>query len=175
MVLNSSYEPIKIVNWQKALLLWFTNKVEVVEYHSSIFVNSAYSSFQVPSVLRLKKYIHSKFTHSVKFSRENVYLRDLYTCQYCHSKLPFRQLTLDHVVPISQGGGNHWLNVVAACSPCNNKKGGRTPDQANMPLIRRPFIPERLPARSIVSSEDWLPEYWAPYFPSHNKTSHTGS
>jgi 5-methylcytosine-specific restriction endonuclease McrA len=165
LLLNSSYEPMRVVSWQKALILWFQGKVEVLEYHSS-FARSARDSFQLPSVLRLKSYIRPRTNGAVRFCRENVYIRDNFTCQYCGTKLPSRQLTLDHVVPASKQGEKSWTNVVSACRGCNQKKAARTPAQANMPLLREPKMPTWLPALEFEIQPETVPTTWQQYLRS---------
>ena len=98
LVLNASYEPLRIISWQKALMMWFQDKVEILEYHTA-FARSVSTSFKLPSVLRLKTYIRPKRIDGVRFCRENVYIRDNYTCQYCAVKFPYKDLTIDHVLP----------------------------------------------------------------------------
>jgi 5-methylcytosine-specific restriction endonuclease McrA len=162
LVLNSSYQPVKMVSWQKALILWFQGKVEVLEYHSES-AKSARASFQLPSVMRLKKYVSPRRATRLKFSRENVYLRDDYTCQYCARPFPAKELTLDHVVPASKMGRKDWTNVVTACRSCNHKKGNRTPLGAGMPLLNEPRIPNWLPSLRTEFRSDGLPASWQPY------------
>lgn len=162
LLLNSSYEPMRIISWQKAIILFFQGKVEVVEYHG-IFVRSVRSSFQVPSILRLKTYIRPRSYGAVRFCRENVYIRDNYTCQYCGDKLPGKLLTLDHVVPASQKGPKTWSNVVAACKQCNQRKGNRTPQAANMPLLSEPKIPHWLPSTEFQITAGSVPQTWIEY------------
>lgn len=164
MVLNSSYEPVKIVNWQKAILLWFTNKVEVLEFHK-IEVHSAQDIFKLPSVLRLRRYVHKQHHDGIRFCRENIYLRDEYACQYCGERLPYKKLTIDHVLPVSRKGENTWKNVVTACSPCNNKKANKTPQEAKMPLSCKPVKPKHLPNRVLDKHQTILPDTWGPYLP----------
>jgi 5-methylcytosine-specific restriction endonuclease McrA len=162
LLLNSSYEPMRIVSWQKALVLWFQGKVEVLEYHS-VFARSVHVRFQLPSVLRLKSYVKPRGAGAVRFCRENVYIRDNYTCQYCSTKLPGKLLTLDHVVPASQNGLKSWTNVVSACRECNQRKANRTPVKANMPLLTEPRAPSWLPTLQLEISEDHCPPDWAQY------------
>lgn len=162
LILNSSYEPMRVVCWQKALILWFQGKVEILEYHSS-FARSARASFQLPSVLRLKSYVRPRSTGAVRFCRENVYIRDNFTCQYCGTKLPSKQLTLDHVVPASLLGPKSWTNVVSACRGCNQKKANKTPNEANMPLLREPKMPTWLPALELEIRPDHVPSNWRQY------------
>ena len=81
----------------------------------------------------------------VKFSRRNILARDDHQCQYCGKRLPTARLSLDHVTPRSRGGKSTWTNVVAACNPCNTRKGGRMPWEASMKLRRNPAVPKKNP------------------------------
>lgn len=162
LVLNSSYQPVKLVSWQKALILWFQGKVEVLEYHEAS-AKSARSSFQLPSVMRLKRFVSPRARSRLKFSRENIYLRDDYTCQYCGERRSGKDLTLDHVVPASKKGRKDWTNVVAACRACNHRKANRTPIGAGMPLLKEPRVPAWLPATREEFRMEIVPEAWEPY------------
>ncbi|MES3036573.1 MAG: HNH endonuclease [Bdellovibrionota bacterium] len=153
-----------MVSWQKALILWFQGKVEILEFHG-LFVRSARDSFQIPSVLRLKSYVRGKQVQHVRFSRENIYLRDEHTCQYCAQKFPQKLLTMDHVVPVSKNGQNSWTNVVTACRQCNQRKANRTPAQAKMPLLREPKTPSWLPFWETDLKPKSIPESWRNYLP----------
>lgn len=162
LLLNSSYEPMRVVSWQKALILWFQGKVEILEYHSG-FARSVSASFQLPSVLRLKSYVRPRLSGAVRFCRENVYIRDNFTCQYCGTKLHGKLLTLDHVVPASKQGQKSWYNVVSACRLCNQRKAARTPTEANMPLLREPKIPTWLPTLELEIKPGQVPPTWQQY------------
>ncbi len=162
LLLNATYEPLKIISWQRAIILWFQGKVEVLEYHS-VFARSVCSSFQIPSVLRLKNYVRPRNFGVVRFCRENVYIRDNFTCQYCSHQFPVRVLTLDHVIPVSKSGPKSWTNVVAACRECNQRKGNKTPKSAGMPLLREPKAPSWLPAQELDSRSSKLPSNWLQY------------
>lgn len=144
LVLNASYEPLRIISWQKALLMWFQEKVEILEYHSAM-ARSVSNSFKLPSVLKLKTYVRPKRLDGVRFCRENIYIRDNYTCQYCAVKFTYKELTIDHVLPASKGGPKTWTNVVTACRHCNQTKADRTPEKAKMPLLKPPRAPQWLP------------------------------
>lgn len=148
LLLNSSYEPMRIVSWQKALILWFQDKVEILEYHA-VFARSMRTSYQMPSVLRLKSYVKPRASGAIRFCRENVYIRDNYTCQYCGYRLSSKNLTLDHVIPASKNGKKNWTNVVSACRQCNQRKANRTPHTANMPLLNEPKMPSWLPTKDF--------------------------
>lgn len=162
LLLNSSYEPMRIVSWQKALLLWFQGKVDVLEYHP-VFARSIRSSFQLPSVLRLKVYVRPRSLGAVRFCRENVYIRDNFTCQYCGTSSTAKLLTLDHVVPASMKGKKTWTNVVTACRECNQKKADRTPSEANMPLLQEPRAPSWLPVIHVEMRPGQVPQAWLHY------------
>lgn len=162
LVLNSSYEPLRIVSWQKALVLWFQDKVEILEFHTT-FVRSVSATFNLPSVLKLKHYIKPKRIDGVRFCRENVYIRDNFTCQYCITKFAAKELTIDHVLPASQGGPKTWTNVVTACRKCNQTKANRTPEKAKMPLLRPPRAPSWLPVLEHEVPADKAPTVWKEY------------
>jgi 5-methylcytosine-specific restriction endonuclease McrA len=162
LLLNSSYEPMRVVSWQKALILWFQGKVEVLEYHA-VFARSVSSSFKLPSVLKLKAYVRNRAHTHVRFCRENVYIRDNYTCQYCGHRFSTKNLTLDHVLPVSREGKKDWHNVVSACRSCNQKKANKTPVEARMPLLKEPKVPSWLPLTDFEYSSDDIPSVWKQY------------
>ncbi len=106
----------------------------------------------VPRIIRVLTYNRMP-RQSVKFNRRNIYARDRNRCQYCGKKFNTAELSLDHVVPRSQNGGASWTNIVCCCLKCNVKKGGRTPEQANMKLITVPVKPRQSPVVNIKLSE----------------------
>jgi 5-methylcytosine-specific restriction endonuclease McrA len=134
LVLNASYEPLNITNWKRAVILLIKGKAEQLEYHGQFI----YQSFPLPSVIRLRNYVKVPYKE-IPLTRRNVLERDRHTCQYC--KYRGDQLTLDHIIPRSRGGGDTWENLVSACVRCNIKKGNRTPKEAQMPLIKQPRKP----------------------------------
>ncbi|MGK5082833.1 HNH endonuclease [Bdellovibrionota bacterium FG-1] len=163
LVLNASFEPLHVVTWQRALQLLFQGKVEVVE-ESDREIHTVRLTIKVPAVLRLLSYVPlTKKKQIVRFSRINIFLRDNHVCQYCGVNFPKSHLTLDHVIPIVQGGQTNWQNIVTACKPCNQQKGGRTPLQANMKLIRKPKQPQWLPRASLHFGVTKTPERWKIY------------
>lgn len=162
MVLNASYEPLKIVTWQKAIILWFQGKVEILEHHNA-FASSVSQKFQLPSIIRLKSYVRIRNQNVVRFCRENIYKRDRHTCQYCEEIFSPKELTLDHVLPVSKGGQKSWTNIVTACRDCNQKKGNKTPREAEMPLVSRPSEPRWLQKLEVDISPDKAPVSWRVY------------
>lgn len=137
LVLNASYEPLHVTSAKRAITLVQYGVAEVLE-NSDDVVRSPSTVLPIPSVVRLKKYVRRPRIHPVPFNRRNVLRRDTFACQYCGSP---HDLTLDHVMPRSRGGQHTWDNVVTACRECNQRKGNRTPEEANMPLQVRPHAP----------------------------------
>lgn len=163
LVLNASFEPIHVVTWQRALQLLFQGKVEVIE-ESDREIRTVRLTIKVPAVLRLIQYVPlTRKRGMVRFSRANILQRDQHTCQYCNRPFNRMQLTLDHVTPIVQGGRKSWENIVTACKPCNQKKGGRTPVQAGMQLVRKPRQPAWLPGTHLASGLSKATERWSIY------------
>lgn len=162
LLLNSSFEALNVISWQKSIVLWLTGKVEVLEFHE-LFVHSPSAVFPVPSVIRLKTYVPSLNHRRVRFSKYNVYLRDRGVCQYCGKKCSNHELTIDHVIPVSKQGPENWNNVVAACRGCNQKKGNRTPAAAGMPLLKEPESPRWVTAVELELSNAPIPKTWRSY------------
>ena len=163
LLLNAGFEPLKVISWQRAVTMFFLGKVEVIE-ESEQEVRTVRLTIRVPAVLRLLSYVPlTKKKQVIRFSRINVFIRDQYVCQYCGHKFPKTQLTLDHVLPVVQGGGKSWENIVTACKPCNQRKGGHTPPQAGMALIRNPRQPNWLPTTSLQLGISKTPERWKIY------------
>lgn len=140
LLLNIDYTPISIlplsvISWQHAIKLVCLDKVAVVEEYPDWVIRSAKWSINVPAVCVTREYFNYKRT--VAFSRRNLYLRDLYQCQYCSETFDHDDLTIDHVIPKMLGGKTNWENCVASCLPCNSKKGRRL-----LRPIREPFKPD---------------------------------
>jgi 5-methylcytosine-specific restriction endonuclease McrA len=112
------------------------------------WVRTTSTSIQVPRIIRLLGYDRLP-RQTVKFNRRNIFARDNNQCQYCGRKFPTSELSLDHVVPRSQGGQTTWENIVCSCVCCNVRKGGRTPREASMALIRKPEKPKRSPLLNL--------------------------
>ena len=115
--------PLSVIGWQEAIKYLVLDKASVVAWHDHWIVRSERWETSVPSVLMLREYMKPKTT--IRFSRQNVYLRDKYVCQYCLANLTKAECTLDHVVPTSKGGKSVFENAVTACSPCNANKGDK--------------------------------------------------
>jgi 5-methylcytosine-specific restriction endonuclease McrA len=163
LLLNASYEPLRVVDWQKAITLWWQGKVEVISVYDRE-VHAVSFTFRLPSIIRLLRYVKIKRRLDyVPFSRANIYARDDYTCQYCGHTLPTSDLTFDHVIPVAHGGRKDWENIVTCCIDCNRKKGGRTPTEASLYLIRQPRRPESVRAIRITIGIRNAPESWRDY------------
>ena len=173
LVLNRNYMALRIVNVKRAMTLLYRQLAEVVHIEQGQYISYDFESWRnisdlkrqfqpdgfdwlrtvrfeiaVPRIIRLLFY--EKLPRSeVKFNRRNIFARDSNRCQYCGRKFPTNELSLDHVLPRSQNGRSTWENVVCACIECNIKKGGRTPEQANMKLISMPKRPRRSPVLGL--------------------------
>jgi 5-methylcytosine-specific restriction endonuclease McrA len=169
LVLNKHYMAIRVVGAKRAFSLLCRDLAEVVSYEQGTYANYDFKSWcevsqcrrefepnghdwvatvnfdiAVPRIIRLLFYDRLP-RGEVKFNRRNIFARDRNSCQYCGKRFPTSELSLDHVVPRSAGGGATWENIVCACMRCNVKKGGRTPKQAHMALIQKPVKPRRNP------------------------------
>jgi len=173
LVLNRNYLAIRIVNVKRAFTLLFKELAEVIHVDNGQYLSYNFDEWcdlsqlarefepdehdwirtvrfdiAVPRIIRLAFYDRLP-RQEVKFNRRNLFARDNNHCQYCGDKFPTSELSLDHVVPRSQGGHASWDNIVCACVKCNIRKGGRTPKQAHMTLIRVPAKPRRNPSISL--------------------------
>ena len=136
-------------------------KVEVLQ-ESETVVRSARSATRIPAVVRLVRFVNFH-RWDVKFSRENIYARDRYRCQYCGDELRSKELTCDHVIPRSQGGATEWTNLVTCCAECNRKKGGKTPEEAGLSLLRHPGRPTWLVGFQARFAAKDPPPQWRDY------------
>ncbi|MEW6432205.1 MAG: HNH endonuclease [Myxococcota bacterium] len=161
LVLNAGWQPVARIPWQRAITLLFLGKVEIVEEYEDRTIRSVTFEVKMPSVVRFLRMLKRR-KPVIRFSRENVYARDHGECQYCGQKLARSEATYDHVVPRSQGGGTHWENIVIACVPCNQAKGGKTPAQARMTLRTAPVKPTKLPdtLRLTFTWSKGMPDTW---------------
>lgn len=159
LVLNASYEPIQVTSGRRALTLVYKGAA-VVEEASPFTVRTSKITLPVPSVIRLIRYRRvPRQNRSV--SRKGILLRDGATCQYCRRQFAAGELTMDHVIPRSRGGLSTWENLVSACFGCNNRKGNRTPQEANMALARVPRqVSIHSKHRSLAGSDN---EAWSRY------------
>jgi len=140
LLLNSSYEPLSIINCKKAIIMLLVDKVEYIE-KLSLSISSEKIIMPIPSVVKLKSYIFLK-RRQLALSRKNIFKRDLFKCQYCGRDNT--ELTLDHVIPKQKGGTDTWDNLVSACSNCNFEKGNKLIKETNMTLIKKPKQPNYL-------------------------------
>jgi 5-methylcytosine-specific restriction endonuclease McrA len=143
LVLNAdfrplSYFPLSLWSWQDAVKAVFMDRVMTLSEYERV-VRSPSFEMRLPSVIALKQFI--PLNKRPAFTRFNVFLRDMFACQYCASRQETRELTFDHVIPRSKGGRTGWENVVTACSTCNMRKGNRLPGEAGMPPRHKPYAP----------------------------------
>ena len=161
LMLTPWMAPHRVISWQRAVVLFYLGKVEVLEEYDDL-VAAPSVTIRTPAVVRLTKGSVSK-KHKVRFSRVNVYTRDGFRCQYCGERRPVDALNYDHVVPRVRGGKSVWENIVTSCYACNDRKGSRTLEQAGMTLLRKPFKPTSLPFAPILVSGTDIPPAWRNY------------
>ena len=137
LVLNENYEALNICRVRRAVILVIRGKAEVIE-NGRGELHAMNTSVPIPSVVRLTQFV-KRPRQRKRLTRFEVFNRDKYTCQYCGRET--KDITLDHILPKSRGGGHEWDNVVGCCFACNLKKAGHTPAEAGMKLLRQPLPP----------------------------------
>jgi 5-methylcytosine-specific restriction endonuclease McrA len=194
LVLNRGYSAVHIVNVRRAFGLLYRQLAEVLDVENGQYANYDFSTWleisevradeqspiddwiqavnfrvRVPRVIRLLLYDRVP-KHTLRFNRRNLFARDEHCCQYCGRNLPNNQLSMDHVIPKSRGGDTTWENVVCCCVTCNTRKGGRTPQEARMKLIRKPRKPPQSPLLALKLSN---PKYatWRAFLGSDSSMS----
>tara|TARA_B100000214_G_scaffold280023_1_gene209728 strand:- start:948 stop:1463 length:516 start_codon:yes stop_codon:yes gene_type:complete len=150
-----SYFPLSAVDWKTAIKLVFTRNVIIIKEHEDWTVRSPSLEIKIPSIVMLRKY--HKFTKKVKFSRSNVFLRDMFTCQYCNDVFEKKDLTIDHIIPKSKGGETVWENVTTSCKTCNLSKADKIIHPA--PVVKIPSFRELLKGQEHIErksiEKDW--------------------
>ncbi len=175
LVLNRLYQPVHVTSVKRAFSLLYQGVAKAIDQQYRLYefadwaalsaadhdaITTINRRIRVPRVVVLSAYEYLP-KGRVRFSRLNIYARDSDTCQYCGRQLSRSDLNLDHVNPRSQGGKTSWENVVCSCVECNLRKGGRTPEQARMKLLKKPVRPRWTPffrgAAKRVTYREWLP------------------
>lgn len=137
IVLNQDMTILGTTTYKRAIKLIVKGRAEVLAESDRMVHPTMY----IPKVIRLIKAIRNLWRTSVPWSKQNVHVRDLFRCQYCGEYISKNKVTIDHVIPVAQGGKNKWENTVCSCFNCNNTKEDRTPSQAHMSLLRQPYQP----------------------------------
>ena len=157
LLLNQSYEPIMLIGAKRAIILILSDKVDALENYREL-IHSAYLTLPLPSVIKLREYARIK-RRNIVLSRKNVLKRDNHTCQYC--LIDSVPMTIDHIISRKQGGGDSWDNLVAACVPCNTRKGNHSVREAQMVLLKTPRKPTM-----ILHLQKFVKQFqssWRPY------------
>lgn len=162
LLLNKQYEPLNIMSWKRAFVLLIKGKAEYIDKLNQVEDYINVGSYCIPKTIKLT-YEMAIPELELPFSRENIFIRDEYACQYCGRKFSFEELTLDHVFPKSRGGETSWKNIVACCKSCNQKKADRTPEEADMLLLNEPIVPDfwffELTQKNKIDER-----YWGEYY-----------
>jgi len=158
--LDASYRPVGVIDAVEAFVLCLVGKATSVENYGKK-INTVDKSFALPAVIVLHRIIKFRL-YNLTPNRRNILLRDNNECQYCQHKFPPSELTIDHVIPKSRGGSNTWLNLVAACKSCNQKKGDKLLRDSTMKLSRKPYAPKYSIFSSLLS-DSRTSDLWADY------------
>lgn len=160
LVLDGTYQAIQVIEWEDAFYLISLDKAEIICEYEDWTVRSANAQHKVPSVIKVKAKNIKRF---LNLNSINIFRRDQFRCAYCGDFFSKEHLTIDHIVPKSQGGAKRsWENMITACSGCNHTKAAKTPSQADMPLLFQPVTPSWSPKLALVGKEyppeweDWL-------------------
>lgn len=156
LLLNADYYPLTLCSVERAFLLMYLQKVDLISQVENKFLRSVNEVHPYPSVIKTKRYINLPYK-GVVLTRHNIFKRDDFSCQYCGKN---KELTLDHLIPKSKGGKSTWTNLVTACKKCNARKGDYTPEQAGLQLSSKPIRPSYVMFLKAISKSlrtDWLP------------------
>lgn len=188
LVLNKYFQPIHVIGTRDAMRLVCSDKASVVHGEFDVFdleewelfsedkqenlIRTPTRKFVAPEVIKLQDYDRCA-RYTINFTRENLFSRDNYQCQYCATPLSRREMTIDHVIPQSRQNDfgmtrtqiQSWNNLVVACIPCNSKKGNRTPSEASMLLLNEPAPPQWVDNVRGVSIKNVKPS-WRIYLQS---------
>ena len=174
LVLNKSFFPVNVTTVKRAFSLVYQGIARIVNSQFETFDYESWSdlsiechdetiglvdrAIKIPRVILLVAYDRIP-KNQVRFTRANIFARDMSTCQYCGNTFPKSELSLDHVIPRTYGGTSSWENVICCCFPCNRKKGGRMPQEAGMKLLKRPTKPRWTPFFKVslheIRREEW--------------------
>ncbi len=161
LLLNPWGSPKSIIHWHDAVKMKYEGTADVVSEYD-ISIDSPSVHWKMPAVMRLKK-LPRVPKRQIKFSRQNIYIRDNYKCQYCGVSKPPEHLTYDHVIARSRGGKTDWTNVVACCVACNCKKADLTCEQSGMFPLKKPVKPKTLPFEPKIIDIECAPFEWQDY------------
>ena len=179
LLLNADWTPLHFISdWRAVRLLMpdVSGKIRAEIVHDfqtgepalwDEAFTSASQSIQVPATLRLRKYVNKRWK-APRFRKKVLFNRDGWKCQYCNVKLGWHNIEIEHVLPSSRGGPTSWLNCVSACKPCNKRKANKTPEEAGMPLLRKPSTPTALHFWDALKNDAWHPS-WDTYIPRNGE------
>jgi len=143
LILNSSEEVLGLVSWKRAISLIYKNKVSAPHnFHDTYKIRTVNGHYELPSVLILNTHVRLPY-RVASLTRNNIFKRDRYTCQYCGRKLQKSEETIDHVHPRSKGGRHEWKNLVTACKPCNSSKSHKSLHESGLKLLKQPTVPTK--------------------------------
>lgn len=167
LLLNSNGEPLQFISEIRAIKLMLSGRAELQAGMTGepSYWEGEYSAmsfkFKLPAVLRLKNYIVRRIDRKPpRFQKRVLFNRDAWSCQYCGIELTYSAITVDHIIPVCKGGPTSWKNCVAACKACNRKKGGKTLEECDMKLKKKPTEPSSLHFWDISKSAAWHDDWF---------------
>lgn len=182
LLLNADYKPVKVIGWQRAVLMLLDETADLVQSYPGLTVRSASLTMDLPAVISLRRYMN--FKARLRFNRQNVLARDAHTCCYCGNaprlisgRPDIDALTIDHVVPRAQSKNGMvtlpwsgqrvsvtcWHNILTSCIPCNSRKADRTPEQAGMKPAKLPHEPSASDTLRMTLQKIVVPQEWSDY------------
>ena len=143
LVLDMHWQPVGFCSWGNAVKLWYEDRAKIIkEDEEGRVLHSQNFEMGMPRVIVVRNAWERRRKLAVPCTRRNLLVRDNASCQYCGKVIKTQEYTIDHVMPLCQGGKSVWDNLVIACMRCNKTKGGRTPEQAGMVLLSKPYTPK---------------------------------
>jgi len=168
LVLNQDYSPLTICSVERAFVLVFLDKAEMISSANGQQLRTVTLSYPLPAVIKINRFINLPY-RQVVLTRQNVFKRDRFSCQYCGNS---RDLTLDHVIPRSRNGKSTWGNLVTACKNCNSRKGDYLPEEVGFNLRTKPYKPSYI--LFLRNFSGFVVEEWEPYLNGYGTTRATG-
>ena len=168
LVLNQDYSPLTICSVERAFVLVYLDKAEMVSSANGYQLRTVNMGFPLPAVIRIHRYINLPY-RQVVLTRQNIFKRDRFSCQYCGTG---RDLTLDHVIPRSRNGKSTWNNLVTACKNCNSRKGDYLPEEAGFNLKTKPYKPSYI--LFLRNFSGFVVDEWEPFLNGYGNSRALG-
>ncbi len=160
LLLSPHFEVMRFIGFRDLIKYLCKGKIEVVSsWNEELYFMG--EDIKYPSIVKFTNLTKRNYYNNRNdFSRKTLIKRDKSVCQYCSKKLINKEITIDHLIPKSKGGANNYFNCVVSCMPCNNFKANRTPEEAGMKLIRKPYHPSYFPSKNYIEYQEVWHKDW---------------